>query len=107
VTLRIVAQYADIWNFSGGPLPDFVRASAILDEHCRVIGRDPARVERSVQYIVDPDKFAEAREAVAGFIQAGATHVILYLRAPFPQDIVERLAEEVAEPLREQYGAGR
>jgi len=106
LTLRIVAQYADIWNFGGGTLDDFARASAILDEHCRAIGRDPAQIERSVQYVVDPAQLAEARETVAGFLQAGATHIVLYLRAPFPQDIVQRLAAEVAEPLRAQHGAG-
>ncbi len=103
-TLRIVARYADIWNYGGGTLDEFVHKSAVLDEHCRAIGREPGEIERSVQYRVDPSAFAEAREALAGFIQAGATHVILYLNHPFPADIVARLASAVAQPLRERFG---
>ena len=33
------------------------------------------------------------------FIAAGATHIILNLRAPYPEGIVHRLADEVAAPL--------
>jgi F420-dependent oxidoreductase-like protein len=99
-TLRVVARYADIWNFAAGTLDEFRHKNAVLDEHCRAIGRDPAAIERSVQYVVDPAQLTEAREALAGFVGAGATHVVLYLRAPFPSDIVRRLAAEVAGPLR-------
>ena len=41
VLLRIVAQHADRWNF-GGSVADFKRKVAILDDHCRAIGRNPA-----------------------------------------------------------------
>lgn len=46
-TLRIVATYADIWNADGDDPASFVRRSAILDEHCRAVGRDPAAIERT------------------------------------------------------------
>ncbi len=42
LTLRIVAQYADIWNFDGSDIEAYVRKNAILDEYCRALGRDPA-----------------------------------------------------------------
>ena len=47
VTLGIVARYADVWNFYG-TLEALARKSAILDEHCRKIGRDPQTIARSV-----------------------------------------------------------
>jgi probable F420-dependent oxidoreductase len=47
VTLRIVAEHADIWH-SFGDLETFEHKSAILDEHCRKAGRDPSEIERSV-----------------------------------------------------------
>ena len=41
VTLRIAAQYADIWTGFGDP--DTARHKcAVLDEHCRKLGRDPS-----------------------------------------------------------------
>jgi probable F420-dependent oxidoreductase len=47
VTLRIVAQHADIWNAFGDP-QEMARKSAILDDWCAKVGRDPSQVERSV-----------------------------------------------------------
>ena len=109
-TLRVVAQYANIWNYGGGSVDEFIHKSAVLDEHCRAIGRDPQEIERSVQVRIGPtgggldgvlsaDNLAPAREQLGGFIQAGATHLVLYLVPPFAPDIVGRLAAEVAEPL--------
>jgi alkanesulfonate monooxygenase SsuD/methylene tetrahydromethanopterin reductase-like flavin-dependent oxidoreductase (luciferase family) len=46
-TLRIVATYADIWNADGDDPDSFRRRSAILDEHCQVVGRDPTTIERT------------------------------------------------------------
>ena len=47
VTLRIVAQYADIWNGFGNP-EEAGRRNRILDDWCARVGRDPAAIERSV-----------------------------------------------------------
>jgi F420-dependent oxidoreductase-like protein len=47
-TLRLVARYADEWNMTGATPERFRAKSAVLDEHCRAIGRDPAEIERSV-----------------------------------------------------------
>jgi alkanesulfonate monooxygenase SsuD/methylene tetrahydromethanopterin reductase-like flavin-dependent oxidoreductase (luciferase family) len=46
-TLRIVAQWADIWNVFG--LPDeLARKDAILRAHCEAVGRDERAIERTV-----------------------------------------------------------
>ncbi len=45
-TLRVVAEHADLWHAFGDEAT-LVRKSAILDEHCRAVGRDPATIERS------------------------------------------------------------
>ena len=39
VLLKLVAQYADIWNYNGGR-GDFPRYREILKNHCREVGRD-------------------------------------------------------------------
>jgi alkanesulfonate monooxygenase SsuD/methylene tetrahydromethanopterin reductase-like flavin-dependent oxidoreductase (luciferase family) len=46
-TLRIVAEYADIWNVFGTP-ETVARKDAILREHCAAVGRDSATIERTL-----------------------------------------------------------
>ncbi|MEA2622155.1 MAG: hypothetical protein QOH61_1065 [Chloroflexota bacterium] len=46
-TLRLVAEAADWWCADIGPLETFVHKSAVLDEHCRAVGRDPAEIVRT------------------------------------------------------------
>lgn len=99
VTLRITAQYADIWNFVGGSVETFRHKNAVLDEHCNAIGRDPKTIERSVQFRVIPNDLRNLRDTIRAYVNAGATHLILGLIYPYPEGIVSRLAEEVAEPL--------
>jgi probable F420-dependent oxidoreductase len=45
-TLKLVARHADIWH-AFGSVDVFREKSAILDEHCAAVGRDPASIERS------------------------------------------------------------
>ena len=99
LTLRVVAQYADIWNFVGGSVDEFVRKCAILDEHCAAVGRNPAAIARSIQFPVNYADLPATRESIRGYIAAGCNHVILNLRAPYPDGIVQRLVSEVARPL--------
>lgn len=105
LTLRVVAQYADIWNFAGGPVEQFRHKSAVLDQRCAAVGRDPAAIRRSVQLAVEPDDLAATREALRGYIRAGASHLVLMLRPPYPADIIRRLATEVVEPLQAEQAA--
>lgn len=103
LTLRVVAQYASVWNFVGGPVEDFLHKQAVLNEHCAAIGRDPSTIERSIQWLVDPTNLGKAREDIAPYIEAGASHIILNLRYPYPEGIVKRMAEEIVEPLKARY----
>ncbi|MGF7122014.1 LLM class F420-dependent oxidoreductase [Rhodococcus sp. TAF43] len=45
-TLRLVAEYADIWH-GFGDRDEFARKSAILGEHCGDVQRDPHEIEHS------------------------------------------------------------
>jgi F420-dependent oxidoreductase-like protein len=62
--LRIVAQHADIWNTWGRP-DVIAHKSAVLDQHCGDVGRDPAAIARSAQALVmvDSDAAAVAEQA--------------------------------------------
>jgi alkanesulfonate monooxygenase SsuD/methylene tetrahydromethanopterin reductase-like flavin-dependent oxidoreductase (luciferase family) len=48
VTLKLVAQYADMNNL-GDPIEDVRASEAILLEHCRAVGRDERQIERTVE----------------------------------------------------------
>jgi F420-dependent oxidoreductase-like protein len=100
LTLRVVAQYADVWNFGGGPAETFTRKVEILRQHCAEVGRDLAAIELSVQVMVNYDNLDETVQAVQRYVDAGATHLILNLRYPYPAGIVTRLAEEVVPRVR-------
>lgn len=95
LTLRVVAEYADVWNFVGGDIDTFKHKQDVLGEHCAAVGRDPSTIERSIQATVDYDNLQNTTEHVQRFVDAGATHIILNLRQPFPKGIVTRLADEV------------
>lgn len=101
LTLRVVAKYADIWNFGGGPVETFQHKDSVLREHCAAIGRDTAEIERSVQFVVNYDDLDATVRSVQEFVDAGATHLILNLRPPFPAGIAARLAAEVIPRVRQ------
>jgi alkanesulfonate monooxygenase SsuD/methylene tetrahydromethanopterin reductase-like flavin-dependent oxidoreductase (luciferase family) len=45
-TLRLVAEHADIWH-SFATRDTYPAKSAVLAEHCQVVGRDRASIQRS------------------------------------------------------------
>ena len=70
VTLRIVAEHADIWNYFAGP-EEMGHKNRVLDDWCAKVGRDPAEIERSTWFdagmgMTDPD----------AYVAAGMTHFI-------------------------------
>jgi probable F420-dependent oxidoreductase len=87
VTLRIVAQYADLWN-SFGPPEEYEKQNRVLDEWCVKLGRDPAEIERTVLL----DTGLEI-EGLSDFLAAGATQIILGCGHPFHMNDVQRLLD--------------
>ncbi|GAB2603917.1 TIGR03560 family F420-dependent LLM class oxidoreductase [Pseudactinotalea suaedae] len=90
-TLRIVAQHADVWNWTGSDLAEFTDASNVLDGHCESIGRDPEEIRRSVQLRL-PDGQDASLELVADAVRRGATEIIFIARTPNPMVDGDRLA---------------
>jgi F420-dependent oxidoreductase-like protein len=100
LTLRVVAKYANIWNFAGGTADVFEHKIRILHQHCQEIGRDPGEIQLSVQIPVNYADLTETIRTTQSYVDAGATHLILNLRYPYPDGIVARLAEEVVPQIR-------
>ena len=99
VTLRIAARHATEWNLANGTAEEFRRKCGILDEHCRALGRDPATIARSIQFLppaMQGDVVARARE----FMAAGARHLVFTCPSPYSGDNARRLWREIVEPLR-------
>ena len=64
---------------------------------------DPAFAAISAQAFVR-DGYEATLEVAAHYLREGAHHVILVMRADQGPEGLKRLAHEVAEPLREQFG---
>ncbi len=75
VTLRIVAEYADVWH-GFGDIETFTHKSAVLDDWCEKVGRTAPRVERSVG--ISPKMIDQA----ADFVAAGADEITMGLNGP-------------------------
>ena len=91
-TLPLVAEYADVWNASGGEPAAVAEASATLDRQCADIDRDPTQIRRSVQlpFLDDPDALLRTVEE---FTQVGITEPLLILHGDNPVARAEKLAE--------------
>ncbi len=70
VTLRIVAEHADIWNGIGDP-ETMKHKNQVLDDWCAQVGRDPTEIERSVVLMN-----LEQHDLVDDYLAAGITHFI-------------------------------
>lgn len=96
-TLKITAKYADEWNVWGDAAV-MRHKMAILDDHCRDVGRDPAAIQRSavaLLFMSDDESFvqsmkdremgmpsiigtpAEVKDIVADLASAGVNELIV------------------------------
>jgi alkanesulfonate monooxygenase SsuD/methylene tetrahydromethanopterin reductase-like flavin-dependent oxidoreductase (luciferase family) len=100
-TLAVAAKHADMWNVPGPPhnsVEYVAEKSAILDEQCAAIGRDPAEIVRSVQVIVSYEDPAGARKSIQELVGVGVRHIVLNLYMPFPQNVAHWLDDEIIAP---------
>jgi len=74
VTLRLAAQYADLWHGFGDDVETYRHKNAVLDEWCAKVGRDPTHIERMVSH---HDTAAGGDALFDAWVQAGATHILV------------------------------
>ena len=99
-TLRITAQYADVWNAAGGSPQEVAASSTILDQHCADVGRDPSQIRRSVQFGVGVGDLDQVREMTDGYVKVGVTDFLLIVHGADPVAVGEQLATHLPR-LRE------
>jgi F420-dependent oxidoreductase-like protein len=122
VTLRICAQHADGWNVPFVDPETWRRKREVLEEHCARAGRDPATITKTVNLgMAFSDESLRAQfgamaewvkpgvmsgsvqemvDRVAEYVSAGASWVIVAMRAPFDVGALERFAAEVVPAVR-------
>jgi probable F420-dependent oxidoreductase len=83
VTLRLVAQYADMANI-GGPPDQLRHKNRVLDDWCARLGRDPKTVERTSN--IPPS----AVERLEEYVEAGGQRLHIQLDHPYDMAPVDR-----------------
>lgn len=98
VTLRLVAQSADIWNGFGDP-KEAGRLSGVLDGWCAKVGRDPAVIERSIL-----SRMPVSDETGDAYVANGITHLIRAVNAADAAGDLSDVAKLVAWRDRRNQG---
>jgi F420-dependent oxidoreductase-like protein len=102
-TLRLVAKYGDACNiFSDSP--DGVRRKfAILHEHCDVVGRNYAEVEKTVYFpirIADNNTAAQIVDTIGTFAEAGVQTLIGALVGVEQMTPIETVGRDIIPQIR-------
>jgi len=103
-TLRLVAQYADVWNSTTSDVAELEHKIDVLNRHCDAVGRDPREIRKTVGLFVDP--FTD----IAGYLKAVQRYAELGIElinaGPFPGNpdpvgFIRRLGDEVIPRVAE------
>jgi probable F420-dependent oxidoreductase len=77
VTLRIVAEHADVWH-TFGDAETLRRKSAVLDEWCAEVGRDPTQIQRSTTI----SRLSGERQNPEQALELGFTDFVVSVQGP-------------------------
>jgi alkanesulfonate monooxygenase SsuD/methylene tetrahydromethanopterin reductase-like flavin-dependent oxidoreductase (luciferase family) len=94
--LGVVARWADEWNCWSTP-EVFAHKSAVLDEHCARIGRDPKEIQRSTQAIFAIDAESADPRAVCGSVAQIVDTIGRWREAGLDELVVPALDRSAAE----------
>ncbi|MFQ5425977.1 MAG: LLM class F420-dependent oxidoreductase [Gaiellales bacterium] len=76
VSLRVIAEHADIWH-TFGPPDEWAEYNDLLTEWCERVGRDPSEIERSATPQEQKD-----RERLDEYVERGADQIIFGMGGP-------------------------
>jgi F420-dependent oxidoreductase-like protein len=103
-TLRLVAQYADVWNSTDSEIDVLTHKLDVLRRHCDTVGRDIADIRKTVGLFEDPfadvDGYLKKLERLAelgvDMINTGPVP-----GSPDPAGFVKRFGDEVMPRMSE------
>jgi F420-dependent oxidoreductase-like protein len=103
-TLRLVAQYADVWNSTTSDPGELERKVDVLNRHCDAVGRDPGEIRKTVGVLNDPfedtDGYLKTVERYAG-LGVELINVGPLPPNPDPVGFIRRLGDELAPRVAE------
>ncbi len=76
VTLKLVAQHAQMWHGFCDDIDSYRHKAAVLAEHCAAQGRDPSTIEHVIGTFNDTLALAD------GFAEAGVSEITLGISGP-------------------------
>ncbi|OBJ36116.1 LLM class F420-dependent oxidoreductase [Mycobacterium colombiense] len=105
-TLRLVAQYADIWNSMSNDVGELEHKIEVLNRHCEAVGRDPGEVRKTSGGLAGADPFDDTDEFLKTVERYAALGVDMINIGPMPGNpdpvgFVRRLGDEVIPRLAE------
>jgi F420-dependent oxidoreductase-like protein len=101
-TLRLVAQYADVWNSSDSEIDVLSHKIDVLTRHCDTVGRDIAEIRKTVGIIEDPfENLDEYLRKLERFSELGIDMIITgpIPGTPDPAGFVQRVGDKVMPKL--------
>jgi F420-dependent oxidoreductase-like protein len=103
-TLRLVAQYADVWNSTASSAEELSHKIGVLRGHCDTVGRDFGGIRLTAALFTNPFDDVDAwLKSAASYAELGIEQVNV---GPLPGDtdpigFIERLGEEIVPKLTE------
>jgi F420-dependent oxidoreductase-like protein len=103
-TLRMVAQYADVWNTTDSEPDELEHKIGVLRRHCDTVGRDVSEVRKTVGLFADP--FAD----IDGYLKRLERYAELGIEminigpvpgTPDPAGFVQRFGDELMPKVAE------
>jgi alkanesulfonate monooxygenase SsuD/methylene tetrahydromethanopterin reductase-like flavin-dependent oxidoreductase (luciferase family) len=101
-TLRLVAQYADVWNATTAIADELAHKIDVLHRHCDAVGRDPADIRLTAALFTNPlDDVDAYLKTAERFAELGIDQINV---GPLPGDpdpvgFIKRLGDEVIPRL--------
>jgi F420-dependent oxidoreductase-like protein len=105
-TLRLVAQYADVWNSMVGDVDELKHKIDVLNRHCEAAGRDPGDIRKNIGGLAVVDPF-EDTDAYLKTVERFAELGVELINAgplpgkPDPVGFIRRLGDELIPRLAE------
>jgi F420-dependent oxidoreductase-like protein len=103
-TLRLVAQYADVWNSTTSDVEALGHKIDVLNRHCDAVGRDPGEIRRTVGFFDDPFADTDAYlKTVERYAELGVEMINTgpVPGNPDPVGFIRRLGDEVVPRIAE------
>jgi alkanesulfonate monooxygenase SsuD/methylene tetrahydromethanopterin reductase-like flavin-dependent oxidoreductase (luciferase family) len=103
-TLRLVAQYADVWNSTASTADELAHKIDVLHRHCDAVGRDPADIRLTAARFTNPfDDVDTYLKTAKRYAELGVDQINA---GPLPGDpdpvgFVKRLGDEIIPRLAE------